>query len=156
MHSFRSLLCTATNATLHEYFLNFDRRSIVGRTFPNWLVQPGPVLLRRFVRNKYNPLIDEVELLDADPSFANVRLRSDNEVTVSVWDLESCPSALIQTSQERKNVNNPTQSIPNEKAPVFDVSKPPPLPEQTTQNLPVKFSTPKPRLLLRLSLKMSR
>ena len=82
---------------------------MVGRTLPNWLVQPGPVLLRRFLRNKYDSLVDEVELLDANPSFANVRLKSDNEVTVSVLDLAPCPSTPIQTSEERENVNNPTQ-----------------------------------------------
>ena len=104
---------------------------MIGRTFTNWLVQPRLVLLRRFVKNKYNSLIDEVELLDADASFANVRLKSGNELTVCVSDLAPCPSAPIQTSEERENVNNPTQSIQNKKTPVFDVSKPPPLPEQT-------------------------
>ena len=92
LHSVRPLFFTATNATLHERFFGFDRRSMVGRTLPNWLVQPGPVLLRRFVRNKHDPLVDEYELLDANPSFANVRLRSGNEVTVSVSDLAPCPS----------------------------------------------------------------
>ena len=52
LHSVRSLLCTETNATPHELLLGFDRRSMVGRTLPNWLVQPGPVLFRHFVRNK--------------------------------------------------------------------------------------------------------
>ena len=95
LHSVRSLLCTATNATPHEHFLGCDRRSMIGRTLPNWLMQPGPVLLRRFVRNKHDPLVDEGELLDASPSFANVRLRSGNEVTVSVSDLAPCLSNSI-------------------------------------------------------------
>ena len=93
LHSVRSLLCTATNATPHERFLGFDRRSMIGRTLPNWLIQPGPVLLR----------LDEVELLDANPSFANVRLRNGNEVTVSVSDLAPCPSNSIQTSEDNEN-----------------------------------------------------
>ena len=72
LDSVRSLLCTTTNATPHKRFLGFDRRSMVGRTLPNWLIQPGPVLLWRFVRNTHDSLVDEVELLDANSSFANV------------------------------------------------------------------------------------
>ena len=145
LHSVRSLLCTATNATPHERFLGFDRRSMVGRTLPNWLIQPGPVLLRRFVRNKHDPLVDEVELLDANPSFANVRLRSGNEVTVSVSDLAPCPSNSIQTSEDSENISNPTESFPIEKSPVSDVSKTktPSLPAQTTLNPSAELSTPK-------------
>ena len=63
--------------------------------------------------------------------FENVRLKSGNEVTVSVSDLASCPSTPIQISKERENVNNSTESIPNKKEPVCDVSKTPPLSEQT-------------------------
>ena len=103
------------------------------------------MLLRRFVRNKHDPLVDEVELLDANPSFANVRLRSGNEVTVSVSDLAPCPSNSIQTSEDSENISNPTESFPNEKSPVSDVSKTktPSLPAQTTLNPSAELSTPK-------------
>ena len=96
------------------------------------------MLLRRFVRNKHNPLVD------ANPSFANVRLRSGNEVIVSVSDLAPCPSNLIQTSEDSENISNPTESFPNEKTPVSDVSKTktPSLPAQTIQNPPGELSTP--------------
>ena len=73
LHAVRSLLCTATNATPHERFLGFSRRSMVGKSLPSWLIQPGPVLVRRFVRSKTDPLVDEVELLEANPNFARVR-----------------------------------------------------------------------------------
>ena len=131
LDSVRSLLCTATNATPHERFLGFDRRSMIGRT-------PGPVLLRRFVRNKHDPLVDEVELLDANPRFANVRLRSGNEVTVSVSDLAPCPSNSIQTSEDSENISNPTESFPNENS-----IKTPSLPAQTTRNPSAELCTPK-------------
>ena len=72
LHSVRSLLCTAANATPHERFLGLKRLSMVDFTLPNWLIQLGPELLRRFVRNKHDPLVDEVELLDANPSSVNV------------------------------------------------------------------------------------
>ena len=52
LHAVRSLLCTATNATPHERFLEFNRRSTSGRALPSFLIQQGPVLLRRFIRSK--------------------------------------------------------------------------------------------------------
>ena len=118
---------------------------MIGRTLPNWLIQPGPVLLQRFVRNKHDLLVDEVELLDANPSFANVRLRSGNEVTVSVSDLAPCPSNSIQTLEDSENIKNPTELFPHEKSPVSDVSKTktPSLPAQTTLNPSAELSTPK-------------
>ena len=46
------------------------------------MIQPGPVLLRRFVRNKNGPLVEEVELLEANQSFAHVRFPSRRESSV--------------------------------------------------------------------------
>jgi len=76
LHSVRSLLCTATNATPHERFLPFDRRSMLGRSLSSWLIQPAPVMLRKFVRNKSEPPCEEVELLEANPTFASLMARS--------------------------------------------------------------------------------
>ena len=95
LHAVRSLLCTSTNATPHEWFLSFPRRSMIGKSLPCWLIQPGPVLLRRFVRNKNQPLIDEVELMEANPNFAHIRFPDGGESTVSVTDLASYPSKTI-------------------------------------------------------------
>ena len=83
LHSIRSLLCTATNATPHERFLTFNCRSTLGTSVSSWLSSPVPVFLKRHVRtNKYNPLVDEVELIQASPTHARVRLQSGREVTV--------------------------------------------------------------------------
>lgn len=69
LHSIRSLLCTATNATPHERLFSYQRRTPSGHSLPTWLSTPGPVLLRRRVRaSKYEPLVDEVELLEANPN----------------------------------------------------------------------------------------
>jgi len=38
LHAVRSLLCTATNATPYERFLGFNRRSLIGRALPSWLI----------------------------------------------------------------------------------------------------------------------
>ena len=93
LHAVRSLLCTSTNATPHKRFLSFPRRSMIGKSFPCWLIQSGPVLLRRFVRNKNEPLIDEVELMEANPNFAHIRYPDGRESTVSV-ELLVWPRAL--------------------------------------------------------------
>lgn len=51
LHSVRSLLSTATNATPHERMFNFTRRSSTGYSIPSWLCEPGTVLLKRHVRH---------------------------------------------------------------------------------------------------------
>ena len=37
LHSTRSLLCTAANATPHERFFDFNRRSYIGVFLPSWM-----------------------------------------------------------------------------------------------------------------------
>ena len=66
----------------------FQRRSASGHSVPSWLAAPGKVLLKRHVRrSKYEPLVDEVEVIDANPQYAHVKLPSGQETTVSVRDL---------------------------------------------------------------------
>ncbi|XP_048577994.1 uncharacterized protein LOC125559879 [Nematostella vectensis] len=103
LHSIRSLLCTSTNTTPHERFFNFQRRSTHGTSLPTWLQLPGPVLLRRFVRaNKNDPLVDQVELKDANPTYAHIQYADGRESTVSLRDLAPCPpqNTAPQMSQE--------------------------------------------------------
>ena len=55
LHSIRSLLCTATNATQHERLFNFNRKSTSGSSFPSWLSTPGPIYVKKHVRqSKYD------------------------------------------------------------------------------------------------------
>ena len=71
LHSIRSLLCTATNCTPHERMFQYDRRSTSGTSLPSWLLTPGPIYMKRNVRtSKFEPLVDEVELLSAKRSYA--------------------------------------------------------------------------------------
>ena len=91
LHSIRTLLCTAINCSPHERLFAFSRKSSTGTSLPSWLLDPGPVLLRRFVRHsKQEPLVDEVELLEANPQYAHVRFPDGRETTVSVKDLAPC------------------------------------------------------------------
>lgn len=91
LHSIRSLLCTSTNCCPHDRFFRFERRSMLGVSIPDWLLCGGTVLLRNFVRNKSDPEVVRVELLDANPKYALIRHRNGTESTVSVRDLAPCP-----------------------------------------------------------------
>ncbi|XP_068246856.1 uncharacterized protein [Palaemon carinicauda] len=88
LHSIRSLLCTSTNCTPHERFLKHPRKSTSGRTLPTWLITKGPALLRRQVRHSKNdPLVDEVEIVEANPEYAHVKFPDGRESTVSLRHL---------------------------------------------------------------------
>lgn len=69
LHSIRSFLSIATNETTHERLLKYQRRSSSGVFIPTWLSVPGPILLKWHARQcKYEPLVDEVGLIEATPS----------------------------------------------------------------------------------------
>ena len=88
LHSIRSLLCVSTNCTPHERFFNFQRRATAGNTVPTWLLKPGPVYVRRHaLRSKYEPHVEKVDLLEANPEYAFVRFSSGRETTVSLRDV---------------------------------------------------------------------
>jgi transposase InsO family protein len=92
LHAVRSLLCTATNATPHERFFSFTRRSSSGSSIPSWLTNPGSVLLKRHARSsKSDPLVEEVELILATPNYAHIQRRNGVESTVSLRDLAPLP-----------------------------------------------------------------
>lgn len=93
LHSLRSLLSTATNETPHDRFFRFNRRSGCGTTLPLWLRSPGPVFLRRYVRNSKNdPLVEEVDLLHSNDKYAIIRSKDGGrEDTVSLRDLAPIP-----------------------------------------------------------------
>ena len=63
---FLPLLCTSTNSTPHVRFFQFHRRSMPEKSIPSWLLNPGPVFLRNFVRNKGNSLCYIVELIGSN------------------------------------------------------------------------------------------
>ena len=98
LHSIRSLLCTSTNSTPHDRFFCFQRRSMNGASMPDWLFEPGPVLLRRFVRDKSEPLCDQVDLIEANPKYALIRYPNGRESTVSVTDLAPFPKISSASS----------------------------------------------------------
>ena len=113
LHSIRSLLCTSTNETPHERMFKYNRRSATGCAVPTWLSSPGPVLLRRHVRHSKNePLTEDVQLIEANPTYAHVRFQDGRESTVSVRDL--APSGgtsvdVVRTTSDEANLDDVVQ-----------------------------------------------
>ena len=93
LHSIRSLINTTTNETPHDRFFKFTRRSVCGTSNPSWL-QPGhPVYVRKFVRHsKTDPLVEKVELIHTNPSYAFIKYPDGRESSVSLRDLAPCPA----------------------------------------------------------------
>ena len=80
LHSTRSLLCTSTNCTPHERMFNHARRSVNGSTIPSWL-KPDPIYVKKHVRNKNDPEVEEADLIEANPAYALIRFRNRRETT---------------------------------------------------------------------------
>ena len=98
LDSIRSLLCTATGESPHSRFLTFTRRSSHGKSLPKWMSEPGPVLLRKFVRtSKNDDMVQRVELLEANPMYALVKYPDGRESNVSLRDLAPLPLAREST-----------------------------------------------------------
>ena len=88
----RSLLNTITNHTPHELFINFHWHNTSGKSLPTWLTTPGPVLPRKFVQaHKNDDLVEKVQLMEANPTYASIRFADVRESTVSEGDLSPCP-----------------------------------------------------------------
>ena len=68
LHSLLSLLCTATNEVPYDRFLKFPRCSMFGTNAPIWMTEPGLVYMRKHVRDKYDSVIEEMDLLHANPN----------------------------------------------------------------------------------------
>ena len=137
LHSLQSLLRTAINAAPQEFFFHFHKKSCCGLSLPTWLTHPGPVLMRNFVRkNKHDALVREVNLTEANPCFARIRLDDGKEATVSLKDLAPCPPR----SHSSKNLENQLNPI-NDK----DVAK---LHNCVREQMNHQYVNPKPLILL--------
>ena len=105
LHSIRSLLCTATNETPHERMFNYQRRSVNGHSIPSWLTASSKVLLKRHARqSKYEPLVDEVELLEVNPNYAHVRYENGRETTVALKHLTPVAELVPEENDSPANV----------------------------------------------------
>ena len=68
--------------------------SACGRSLPTWLLEKVKVLVKRYVmRSKYEPLIDEVDLVSVNPTNAKVRYPCGCQDSVSLRHLAPLPQS---------------------------------------------------------------
>ena len=71
-----------------------DAHRVAPQSFHGYLHQAPRCFERRFVRHsKTDPLVDEVQLMDVNPSYAYIRYSDGRESTVSLKDLSPCPAS---------------------------------------------------------------
>ena len=120
-HSIRSLLCTSTNTTPHERLFTYQRKSSSGSAVPSWLTNPGPVYVRKHARkSKHDPLVEEAELIEANPEYAFVRLNTGHETTVSLRDLALCPKEPSNPTGEAELSRNPEKPLSGDESDAND------------------------------------
>ena len=66
LHSICSLLCTATNCTPHERMFLHTRKTFNGVSLPS-SVKPCLVYIKRHNFNKNDLLVEEAQLIEANP-----------------------------------------------------------------------------------------
>ncbi|CAC5403875.1 unnamed protein product [Mytilus coruscus] len=126
-------------------------RSSSGQSIPSWLAHPGPVFMKKLVRaTKYGPLVEEVDLLEANPSYAHVKLSDGRETTVSIphlaptgqqinndnldqsvlndrtTDIDECVYSGIETTTQEvtSNMDNPIETSPSVRRSKREIKKP--------------------------------
>ncbi|GAA51874.1 hypothetical protein CLF_106941, partial [Clonorchis sinensis] len=120
---------TATNATPHERMFHHNRKSAVGTSLPQWLLSPGPVLMRRNTRSsKFEPVVEEVELLECNPEYAYVRHSNGTEETVSLRHLAPSADFGCAPASEQQQLQPNTDSFikpePSDSASETEMSNP--------------------------------
>ena len=71
-----------------------------------WL-KPGPIYVKRNVRNKHEPLVDIVELIEFNPNYAYVHMQDGRETFVSKRDFfthQSQNNNQIELDNSVKNI----------------------------------------------------
>ena len=79
----------------------YQRKTTSGTAVRSWMAHPGPLLLSRYNRSsKFDPLVEEVELLEASPQFAHVKFSDGRKDTVSTKLLASCNGTVDPTTSD--------------------------------------------------------
>ena len=108
------MISVSTNCTPHERLFQYQRRSETGCNVPSWLSTPGQVLLKKHVRkSKYDPLIEEVELIEANPPYAHIRYPNVKETFVSVRYLALKNDDYKELNSEQNDIQEQNITEPN-------------------------------------------
>ncbi len=139
----------------------YQRRSSGGNSIPTWLITPGTVLMKRHVRNsKYDPLVEEVELIESNPEYAYVRHPDGRESTVSLRHLAPCGQPALNQSNTPGNDNSIEQRTlapePAEAPVSLGETIGERMPTQELRDEPVTERSPEPERVLRRSERIRR
>ena len=63
--------------------------------------EPGPVHVRKHVRDKYDPVVEEMDLFHANPNYAVVRPPEEREVNVSARDIAPTPAGPEEANESQ-------------------------------------------------------
>ena len=84
----RTLICTATGETPHSRLFSYARRGTRGYSLPSWLSANKQAYLKIMVRNKSDPLVKPVRIIDViNPHYARVEFENGRVDTVSTRHL---------------------------------------------------------------------
>ena len=76
-------------------------------------MSPGPVLLKIFVRNnKTDPSMDQVELLNSNPTYGSIKYPSGRESTISIRDLAPGPEIELPPESSTREPNKSAPAVP--------------------------------------------
>ena len=79
---------------------------------------PGKVLLKKHVqKSKYDPLIEEVELSEANPQYAHIRYPNGKETTVSVRHLAPKIDYYKELNSEQNDMHEQSITEPHSTCP---------------------------------------
>ena len=147
----RSLINTSTNCTPHDRFFSFRRGVFIQTNDACEVNRQKYMYLRKFVRGKTDPLVEQVEVLNHNPKFSEIKYGDGKIDKVSNNDLSRCPLPKIDSDVELSSTNDPGRvdnpdllpASPSEHAPatspgVSDTCNPPPssiMPEADSPNL---------------------
>lgn len=123
LHSIRSLISTATNATPHERLFSFARSQFVTNHFT--FEVDKFMYLKKFVRNKSEPLVERVEVVNRNPNYTEILHGNGRFDRVSNNDLSPCPDMPPVTNELPVPI---VTDLPPSLPPDPDLTMSPPLP----------------------------
>ena len=129
LDNIRSLTNTVVNEVPHSRFFSFNRRVLVRRNCNSKENDQRYMYLRKFVKGKYDPLVQQVEILNHNPQYSEIKYADGKVDRVSNKDLSRCPSPSFEgTSYDLldsdNNINDYLQDDSN--LPPLSGEEPPP------------------------------
>ena len=88
----------------HERRFNHDRRFSNGKAIRSWL-RPGYKYIKRHVRYKHDPLVNEAESLEVNLKYPHVHYADGRETTVSISDHAPRHKNLSKKEASRQEIN---------------------------------------------------